>query len=161
MTAPVILLESFLAATFEEYWQVIDDSAEPHIFHRAKEYSLPRELAHHIHTVFLLIDIPPAIVTQSKTMHTTISSATTSSSTSTGYVTPSVLNSYYSITSNTGSASVSQVVYASVGQSLSPSDLSAFQTKFGIPSQPVNADIGWCITNIIISIEKLSRFDRN
>lgn len=141
VTAPIHLLESFLDTTFEEYSQFTKDGGEPLKFHRAREYSLPIHLAPHISSIFLVVDIPPVISHQPKKRreHKPISSKMTASYN--GYVTPSVLNSYYSITSNTGSTSVAQDVYATIGQTFSPSDLATFQSDFGLPSQPVATDI--------------------
>lgn len=59
-----------------------------------------------------------------------------------GFVSPSLINSLYTIPSNVGSAGVSQAVYASLGQSVSPADLEKFQSNFDIPNNPLYADRG-------------------
>ena len=167
MTAPISHLELFLNTTFEKYSQVGPDSEElPVVFHRAKQYSLPVDLVPHVHGVFLAVEIPPAIVhgqhkqaSHSRNNNLRGQSAekmqsNTSSQSSyhqgknkmhplyNGYVTPAVLNGYYNINSNTGSASVAQDVFAALGQTLSPSDLSAFQSTFNLPQQPIAGSIG-------------------
>ena len=60
---------------------------------------------------------------------------------SVGTVTPSFLNSVYHITSNIGYSSASQLVYESLSQYFSPSDLTAFQNLNGIPAHGVTYDI--------------------
>jgi hypothetical protein len=52
-----------------------------------------------------------------------------------GSVTPRFISSYYNITSNTGSLLVSQAVYETDQEGFSPSDLTMFQTTFGLPQQ--------------------------
>eukprot|EP01036_Dinobryon_divergens_P026329 gene26330-34960_t len=164
MTAPISHLEHFLNTTFETFSQVVPDSGDPPlVFHRAEKYSLPVDIVRHVHGVFLAVEIPPAIMRKPKkdTSHSHSSNLRGEPTESTsqrgsnkkmhplnnGYVTPSVLNSYYNIISNTGSAAVTQVVYAALGQTLSPSDLSAFQSTFNLPQQPIAASIGGFVSN--------------
>lgn len=63
------------------------------------------------------------------------------------YVYPAVLNKYYNITNNTGSSIVTQAVYATIGQTMSPSDLTAFQTKFALPIQGIAQDVNGHVSN--------------
>ena len=132
------------------------------VFHRAKQYSLPVDLVPHVHGVFLAVEIPPAIVhgqhkQASRSRSTNLRGQKVQANLSShsiphgknkmhplynGYVTPAVLNDYYNINSNTGSASVAQDVFAALGQTLSPSDLSAFQSTFNLPQQPIAGSIG-------------------
>ena len=170
MTAPISHLELFLNTIFEKFSQIVPDSNEPPlVFHRAKQYSLPVDLVPHVHCVFLTVEIPPAIMhrqdkdKQASHSHSNnlrgepVGNEPASSPShsnhqgsnsnkmrplNNGYVTPSVLNSFYNIISNTGSAAVSQVVYAALGQTLSPSDLSAFQSTFNLPQQSIAGSIG-------------------
>ena len=58
-----------------------------------------------------------------------------------GIVTPSLLNSVYKISSNIGFASASQLVYESLSQYYSPSDLSDFQIIHGIQVHGVTYDV--------------------
>eukprot|EP00466_Bigelowiella_natans_P005681 jgi/Bigna1/40855/e_gw1.46.4.1 len=60
----------------------------------------------------------------------------------TGDTTPDLLNSFYSISTNEGSKSVSQALFESLGQYYSPSDLSTFQNYFKLPSEKVSKDVG-------------------
>ena len=57
-------------------------------------------------------------------------------------MTPALLNAYYNITNNTGTFAVSQAVYESDNQYMSPTDLSYFQSSFDIPQQAISRDYG-------------------
>lgn len=61
--------------------------------------------------------------------------------TPTSIVGPSFLNSYYNISSNIGHQKASQLIYASVNQTFSPSDLALYQMEYGIPSHVVSYDV--------------------
>jgi tripeptidyl-peptidase-1 len=56
-----------------------------------------------------------------------------------GFVTPSLLNSVYNISSNVGDSGVTQALFELNNQSYSPSDLALFQSRFGIVASPVTA----------------------
>ena len=166
VTAPIGLLEDLFKATFEEYSQISPGSSTPETFHRAEEISLPVTLAVHIHSIFLAVDFPPITLntkhspqpnrrnmrgeysneqkwlkkpTDSSKIHTTAN----------GYVTPAILNSVYSITNNSGSFAVAQDIYASIGQTFSPSDLSLFQSHFGLPQQAISGDINGHVSDAV------------
>lgn len=159
MTAPISELEIFFSTTFEEYSQTSAGSDEPPaVFYRAKQYSLPVDLVPHVYGVFLVVNIPP--VAMKKPIHTNPQSHSSNlrgpsaesmqdahghkemQALYNGYVTPSVLNSYYNIDDNTGSTAVEQYVFAALGQTLSPIDLTAFQNTFNLPQQPIAGSIG-------------------
>ena len=125
------------------------------IFHRAEEYSLPAAIADHIHSVFLAIDLPPVTshrqskngirqeATENKqAKNPSDKSVNAATDTYYGSVTPALLNTFYSITNNTGSAAVSQGVYETIGQTFSPSDLKIFQSLFGLPQQAIHSIYG-------------------
>ena len=59
-----------------------------------------------------------------------------------GYVCPSVLNYIYDMRNNTGNGLTSQAVYESIGQTMSPTDLTKFQQLFDLPIEAIAADIG-------------------
>lgn len=149
-------MEDLLETTFEKYSQALPKSEAPVTFHRAEEYSLPAAIANHIHSVFLAIDLPPVTrhrhaknrfreeateKEQAKNPSNDID-VNTALNTYYGSVTPSLLNTFYSITNNTGSAAVSQGVYSAIGQTLSPSDLKIFQNLFGLPQQAIHSAFG-------------------
>jgi subtilase family serine protease len=64
-----------------------------------------------------------------------------------GIVSPTFLNNYYQITNNTGSMTVSQTVYGSLDQYVSPRDLQLFQQLFGLPLEPLTNNIGDHVEN--------------
>ena len=135
--------EDLLDTQFYEFHQKI--GGESTAFHRSLGYSLPEDLVGHVHSVFLTADLPPR-VSGMPAVHTRTSSTPKVSvegiTIINGYVTPALLNSYYSIPSNQGSSSVSQTVFASLGQTVSPSDLTIFQSTFGLPQQSISANYG-------------------
>lgn len=141
VTASIGALEEFLGTTFEEYSQITNDKVE--VFHRAVEYSLPRTLAAHVHSVFLAIDIPPPI----------INSAQISARRPPFYgpeVTPAILNSFYSITNNNGSSFVAQEIFATSNGYYSPSDVNKFLNTYARSAEPHSiSDIGKILTILI------------
>ena len=54
-----------------------------------------------------------------------------------GYVTPSLINKVYGLTSNTGSSSCTHAIYSAIGQYWSSADLNSFTTLFGLPTANV------------------------
>lgn len=125
---------------------------------RALEYSLPVELHKHVEWVFNVIDFPPILPPSNPTIRPIplsdlpvtpdepISDSNTRIETQTrllsGYVTPGLLNRYYSVITNLASTLTSQAVFASLGQTFSPRDLTSFQTFMNIPSQSIAGNIG-------------------
>ena len=151
-------MEELFQNTFEEYSQVIYSGADSYgsgsssggesiKFHRAMNYSIPSLLVDHVDSVMLAADFPPVNRKPAhfKGMPTNMRGSDTThlhTTASFGFVTPDLLNSFYSINNNTGSSLVSQYVYASLGQTLSPSDLLIFQTGFNLPKQTITNSIG-------------------
>ena len=122
------------------------------VFVRAAEYSLPSEVAADALGVFNVADLP--INVKSNVLKgdkvptpTELQAAMASPSSKFGtivnnYVTPALLNKYYQIGSNTGNKLASQGVYETNNQWFSPSDLAAFESFMGVPSETVAVDIG-------------------
>lgn len=112
---------------------------------RCHEYSLPSELVDHVSYVFNMVSLP---IPDQRAMVPKRRSATGSRHIDSqtqiplGYVTPQLLNTYYDVRSNTGSASTSQAVYETIGQTFSPTDLTVFQRFFGLPVQSVAHVVG-------------------
>jgi hypothetical protein len=100
---------------------------------RAAHYSLPAELAQHVSAVFNTVQLPARIAKRAVRLR--------ADAEVTGTVTPSFLNTYYDITSNTGSTQASQSAFGTIEQYFSPADLSQFQSTYGIPQQTAD-DIG-------------------
>jgi len=140
VNAKISMWENLLDAQFYEFHQKI--GGESKTFHRSLGYSLPEDLVAHVHSVFLTSDLPPR-VSGMPVVHTTKPTKVSIEGTTIyGYVTPGLLNSYYSIPSNQGSSAVSQTVFASLGQTFSPNDLTSFQSYFGLPQQGISANYG-------------------
>ena len=57
------------------------------------------------------------------------------------FVGPSFLNQYYNISSNVGHPMASQLIYAAINQTFSPSDLAQYQSEYGIPGHTVTYDV--------------------
>eukprot|EP01031_Cornospumella_fuschlensis_P028658 gene28659-34600_t len=65
-----------------------------------------------------------------------------------GFVRPALLNAVYNITNNTGSPYTSQALYATNQNTLSLSDLAAFQGSFSLPPQTIS-NIGGRISDTV------------
>ena len=103
---------------------------------RALDYSLPAELADHVHSVFNTVQLPGRAGPGVKYMDASADTAAT------GSMTPEKLNSYYNVPSNTGSPLASQCVFASLDQNYSPSDLAQFESDYNVESDQVDTVIG-------------------
>lgn len=103
------------------------------------DFSLEQEIAGNVNHVFGVSDQPPRVsggprITKADTM-----------------VTPSVLNSFYKIDSNTGSSKVFQGVFETSGSYYSPDDLATFQTTYDLPSEEIATDVGGHASSTICS----------
>lgn len=123
------------------------------VFHRSKSYSLPEEMQPHITAIFNTVQAPPKFNKkyhkkprhaqhgtpfQTK-LHLDMSDAisTDGSSSPSGSVTVSFLNSYYDIASNVAlpNGTLSQSVFETGSNYFSPDDLATFQSKNCLPQQ--------------------------
>jgi tripeptidyl-peptidase-1 len=106
---------------------------------RTLEYSLPDELIAHVETVFNTVHFPisPSPVLE----RTLIDKKIDLSRNLHGYLTPSLLFSFYHI-DPIGNNLASQGVYETIGQTFSPSDLTLFQRTFNLTVEPVSRVIG-------------------
>jgi hypothetical protein len=119
------------------------------LLHRAHEYSLPVEMKDHLSAVFNTVQTPPVFkpkyqmrdvakfrtdLTVEKVDTATAATADAASATD-GKVTVAFLNEFYQISTNNGSAQMQQSVFETAEESYSPSDLTIFQTTFGLPIQ--------------------------
>jgi len=137
--ASVAAIEKALHTTFH-YWKS-DDVGK--VVLRCTKYRLPKQVAAQISTIFRTTDFPPLLKPLPRSLgsmgrNRTISQKAPASN----LITPAVLNSFYQITSNTGSGQVSQAVFETSGQTYSPQDLSTFQGHFGLPTEAVAKDVG-------------------
>ena len=146
--APISMWEKIFSTTFFQYSRSAKNARQGLIV-RTSQYSLPGEIAAHVSTVFNTVQFEIssnyfAMPSTKQNSHRGIglnpsrgsgaqaaggisAAATSVLNPPTGVVNPAFLNKYYNITSNTGSAQVSQAVYESLSQTLSTYDLYLFQ----------------------------------
>ncbi len=136
VTAPVSTWSEIFGTTFH-YFHHEDPTAQPVI--RAMEYSLPQELAAEVEGVFNTVQLPPQMTSRPAPKMKGVAS--------TPSVTPALLNSYYNIFTNSGNNQSSQALFESLGQYYSPADLTAFQTNYNLPVEPVAYDIGGFVSD--------------
>jgi tripeptidyl-peptidase-1 len=108
------------------------------IVYRALKYSLPEEIYNHVETILDLIHLPVDI--DKKTTISTIEKHDNTIS-STAYITPAKLQSYYNIDGIPDSLST-QSIFATINQTFSPDNLELFQSHFNLPSNPITTNIG-------------------
>lgn len=133
---------------FEDHSRKSSESMD-RMIHRAEQYFLPESVKEHLHAVFNTVQVPPVFKpkyhkaqgqkkAQFKT-HVTVrpaaAAATNKRTQAQGVVTVDFLNQYYEITTNTGSANMSQSVFETAEESYSPTDLTQFQTMYNLPIQ--------------------------
>jgi tripeptidyl-peptidase I len=147
--APITLWENLFDTEFFSFHHSKEGTERITEVMRAERYSVPKDLHEHVASVFHTVQMPLAIWGRpfmepvenytSHIHHLTV----------TGVVTPSLLNSYYSINSNIGSIKASQAVFETIGQYFSPKDLLGFQQYYGLPEQPVSRFIGGHVSDTI------------
>jgi tripeptidyl-peptidase-1 len=101
---------------------------------RAEKYHLPEMLASKVAAVYDVVQAPVRI--------RRVGNLRKVDKAASGDVTPSLINSYYSVTSNVGNSLTDQAFFGAINQTMSPNDLSQFQTMFGLPVQGITTDIG-------------------
>lgn len=147
--APIAVWESLFDTEFFSFHHSKAGTERVTEVMRAERYSVPKDLHEHVASVFHTVQMPLAIWGRpimelvenytSNIQHLAV----------TGVVTPPLLNSYYSINSNTGSLKASQAVFETTGQYFSPDDLQGFQQYYGLPEQPVSTFIGGHVSDTI------------
>ena len=154
VSAPISKWESLLSTEFHIY-----EDQKPAYNNRqvarASTYTVPDSVSPHISTVLNIVQLPPTITRFGKKHNvekevTVLRKRAPDSSSSRKLSTPytcttctdlALLNSFYDITSNIGSAAASQSVFETDSESYSQSDLTDFQESFDITVQPA-LDIG-------------------
>eukprot|EP00981_Chlorochromonas_danica_P001748 scaffold381_cov168-Ochromonas_danica.AAC.1 len=141
------------------------------VYHRCQHYSIPMELHDHIQTIFNTVQAPP-IMLSSQPIHYHHTEQEdggeggggggrswqlTASSSKT--VTISFLNNHYKITSNKGSSSLNQSVFQTNNEYYSPTDLTQFQSTYGLTKQSALSVGGHNISSC--SIEGVSCYEGN
>lgn len=102
------------------------------ILRAVSDVHVPDTLADSVTGIFMTTQMPPRSRPRAKAQLLNASAAG---------VTPAGLKDFYHV-SGTGSSSVSQAVFESLGQYTSPSDLAAFEKNFGIASEKISQDVG-------------------
>jgi len=138
-SAPRRKWEELFSTKFKAFKHI---SSETIVF-RSSSYTLDSSLVDHVIAVSNLVDLPffkmnHPIGTPIKNK---IAQSPLSSTGPSGFIVPSVLNSYYNIFSNQGNAQTSQTIYSSIYQYFSSLDIAAFQRLFSIPPHPVDHDV--------------------
>jgi subtilase family serine protease len=90
-SAPISVWESAMSTKFFTFHDSQSHPMGPRIVHRAEQYSLPEELAAHVHAVFGTCQSPPL------THRSSILQAQSRKKAQSSSVTPSFLSQYYSI----------------------------------------------------------------
>jgi len=106
---------------------------------RTLSYTLPLAVYHYVDSIGYTIQFPPTLIPTPIIRHygSGIKNAAD------GTATPDLIASYYHITSRTvQNQGATQSLFESLGQDFSPADLSSFQSKYNIPSNPVKTVIG-------------------
>lgn len=137
--------ERIFATKFHEFEH--KDWAYRGKLHRALEYSLSEEIHQHIAGVFGVTDLPTRIMMKAKMKKNIQLDSLSPSADFTGIVTPSKLISHYHIQTSLGSSSTTQAIISCLEQTVSPSDLTAFQSYFNLPQQSLVNNIGAHINN--------------
>lgn len=157
-SAPLSTWEQVLNTQFHVFSVEHFATGETKYLHRALEYTLPATLSSHVEHIFNVVQIPPAAQKHmminyyrspsKESVAAMRADYTATADEFTGDVTPSLLNSYYNITNNTGNALVSQSVYESLNQTTSPTDLTIFQETFNLPLQGLAGDYNGHVSDI-------------
>jgi tripeptidyl-peptidase I len=114
---------------------------------RATSYSIPEYLDEHIHAIYRVVSVPPPITYRPVISRMPSSSRDTSLMevknfpNFSAYAYPYSLRTAYHVT-DVGSDLTNQTIFGSLEQTFLPSDLAAFQSKFGLPDMPVAAYYG-------------------
>jgi len=141
--------ERLLSTSFS---RMTDEKSAP-VVRATTDVSLPENIAELVEGIFMTTQVPlfnpPPIITPKDPAENADND-----------VTPAKLKSFYGIT-GVGSASISQSVYEGIGQTASPSDLSAFQKQFGLDDEAIAKDIGGHVSNFICKINPNSCAEAN
>lgn len=161
--APIRFWEKELNTEFYVFHHT-DSSKAVNKVVRAEHYSVPRELHEHIAAVFHTVQMPMAIWSGPvvRPVNTQVrNSSNIFAKAVTGFVTPTLLNKYYVIKDNSGSAQSSQAAFETIGQYFSPKDLVAFQKRYGITEQPVSTFVGGHVDDNVCIIDPESCTESN
>jgi tripeptidyl-peptidase-1 len=139
--APISTWEKLFQAEFHEF---VHQDWEGQVIHRALEYSLSEEINEHIETVFEVVDLPVTPFRHSLAPNPlSLPPGFDMSS----YANPSKIISHYNIDPSLGNSHTSQAIFECLDVSLSPKDLTSFQTYFSLPVQSLTSSVGGHVSN--------------
>ena len=132
--APISVWESLLNTEFYSFQQTKLNGDYAHSI-RAETYSIPAHLEPHVASVLNTIEMPyNERGSESMVRQLTDELRKT---TEYGVITPEKLNSFYNMTGS-GSDKSTQAIFATIGQNVSPTDLTQFQIYHGLRVQGVD-----------------------
>jgi tripeptidyl-peptidase I len=142
-TGPIKIWEEMFDTEFFVFHHVRSETGPPSKIVRAIEYSVPIDLHEYVASVFHTVDMPMMykgpVISHEGALPTDLSIDAFNSKinsldarTISGYITPDVLRSFYSVDNSIGSADATQLVYQSNSEYYSPSDLAKFQSYFNL-----------------------------
>jgi len=126
-TADVATFERILQAEFYIYESIIGDK----VIRRTDTYTIPQQIENHVEFIGNTIRFPP--VTSKFFSYAPRQG---------GYVTPSLISSFYNIPSNTVKNSGATQAIFEAGSYFNPSDLTQFQQEQSLPSQSTTIAFG-------------------
>ena len=138
--APIGLWETLFNTEFYTFHHQRSEDEVVNKLVRAEKYSIPRGLHHHVDAVFGTIQMPSMM--WGRPIMTRVNNSSIKPQSVTGYTTPSLLNSFYNIDSNTGSAASTQAAFETIGQYINEDDLLKFQKYFNLPNQSLTSKVG-------------------
>ena len=139
-SAPIPVWERMFSCEFFMFHQTQENKITKRVV-RTESYSIPVCLDNHVESVFRTVELPRENLSSLRSAMIDPENEKFDLQ-ATDYITPSKLRAAYNIGTSSGSDSSTQAIYASLNQYFSSSDLSQFQTAFGMNQQPVSTSIG-------------------
>lgn len=147
--APITIWENLFDTEFFSFHHTKEGTARVTEVMRAERYSVPKDLHEHVASVFHTVQMPLAIWGRPQMEEIENYTSSIQHHSVTGLVSPPLLNSYYGISNNIGSAKATQAVFETIGQTFSPKDLQEFQNYYGLPQQKVSTFIGGHVSDAV------------
>jgi tripeptidyl-peptidase-1 len=145
-SAPVHIWQSYLKSVFYNFKHAKYTHPRYQQLIRAQDFTIPSGLETHVAGVFNVDDVPPLL--SGKPQPKKIEDVAFDTIHSDGGIffqgatTPDLLFQRYSINPKLGNSLTTQAVFETNEETLSPSDLSLFQSSFGLPSQTIGQVVG-------------------
>ena len=140
-SAPIPVWERMFTCEFFMFHQTQENEIMER-FVRTESYSIPVCLDNHVESVFRTVELPCENLSTLRSSLIDPKHEKFDLQATTDYISPSKLRAAYKMGNSTGSNSSTQAIFAAVNQNFSSSDLSKFQTRFGINQQALSTSIG-------------------